>query len=263
MRIRDVDHSAYLPANDIGNGATFTINEPTTVYVFIRIETGYVANNVVFKPQIEFGANKTPYVPYGCIGLQIGNTVTPIDLKGNVLASLPDGTHDVLNIDSAGHKLIEKNTGYIVSYNGESVGDVYISTTGELSTGASVYYKLATTATIDMGYITPPAIASGSVISILATLTPTITPTWWTSRAAAIPEALAVSQQHIEDTSADDASIAPVESSTAVANHSVGALIMLDGMLYKVTTAIATGEAITPGTNCTQTTVAAELAALA
>ena len=37
-------------------------------------------------------------------------TVTPIDLQGNVLASLPDGTKDVLTVDSAGHVGIEKNT---------------------------------------------------------------------------------------------------------------------------------------------------------
>ena len=38
-------------------------------------------------------------------------TTTAIPLNGNVLASLPDGTKDVLTVDSAGHVGIEKNTG--------------------------------------------------------------------------------------------------------------------------------------------------------
>lgn len=58
------------------------------------------------------------------------------------------------------------------------------------------------------------------------------------------------------------ASIATIESSTAAYNHAVGSYLMLGGTLYKVTSAIATGEAIVPGTNVTATTVMAELAAL-
>ena len=58
------------------------------------------------------------------------------------------------------------------------------------------------------------------------------------------------------------ASIAPRESAVAEANHAVGDLIMLGWTLCKVTTAIARGEAITIGTNVTQTSVAAEIAAL-
>ena len=44
----------------------------------------------------------------GQFGILIGDTVTPIDLQGNVLASLPDGTHDRLLVDSAGHVTLEK-----------------------------------------------------------------------------------------------------------------------------------------------------------
>lgn len=58
------------------------------------------------------------------------------------------------------------------------------------------------------------------------------------------------------------ASIAPRESAVAEANHAVGDLVMLGWTLCKVTTAIARGESITIGTNVTQTSVAAELAAL-
>ena len=59
------------------------------------------------------------------------------------------------------------------------------------------------------------------------------------------------------------ASVAPVEASTtASGNHSAGELLMLNGKLYKASTAIVTGDTLTVGTNITATTLAAELAAL-
>lgn len=50
--------------------------------------------------------------------------------------------------------------------------------------------------------------------------------------------------------------LAPVEaSSTASSNHAVGSYLVMSGVLYEVTTAIASGETITPGTNVTAVTV--------
>lgn len=65
------------------------------------------------------------------------------------------------------------------------------------------------------------------------------------------------------DGTAAVASIAPLEGRIASTNYSLGSLLMLGGTLVKVTTAIATGEAIILGQNVAATTVAAELAALA
>lgn len=107
------------------------------------------------------------------ISLQVNGTTTPIDLQGNVLASLPDGTKDELTIDSAGNVTITKRVGYIASYNGESVGSVYLSTTGELTTGASVYYKLTTSQTIALDPVNLPTDSREPyVISVRTTLTP-------------------------------------------------------------------------------------------
>ena len=53
--------------------------------------------------------------------------------------------------------------------------------------------------------------------------------------------------------------VAPVEGARASANYSVGSYLVHDGTLYRVTTAIATGEAINPGSNVTATTVMAEI----
>lgn len=46
----------------------------------------------------------------GTFGISINGTLIPIDLQGNVLASLPDGTKDVLTVDSVGHVVLEKRT---------------------------------------------------------------------------------------------------------------------------------------------------------
>lgn len=50
-------------------------------------------------------------------------------------------------------------------------------------------------------------------------------------------------------------------TNVAVKNYVVGEYLTYDGILYEVTAAIASGGTITPGTNCTQTNVGAELTA--
>ena len=57
--------------------------------------------------------------------------------------------------------------------------------------------------------------------------------------------------------------VAENDSATATANHAVGDLFVMGDVLYKTTAAIATGETITPGTNCSATTLAAEIEAAA
>lgn len=57
--------------------------------------------------------------------------------------------------------------------------------------------------------------------------------------------------------------IAPTESGyTAGRPYTSGDLFIVDNILYKATAIIASGATITPGTNCTATTVAAEIKAL-
>ena len=58
--------------------------------------------------------------------------------------------------------------------------------------------------------------------------------------------------------------IAPTEKEyKATQNYTVGSLLIVNNILYKVTSAIANGGNITPNTNCTATTLAAVIAALA
>lgn len=71
------------------------------------------------------------YLPYGSIGLHVGETVTPIDLQGHVLASLPDGTQDELDIDAAGVVSITQRVGVVDlgtltwAYSGTNASDIY------------------------------------------------------------------------------------------------------------------------------------------
>ena len=58
------------------------------------------------------------------------------------------------------------------------------------------------------------------------------------------------------------ATIAPVENGLASTNYAVGSYLVHGGKLCRVTTAIATGESISIGTNVTATTVMAEVIAL-
>jgi hypothetical protein len=57
-------------------------------------------------------------------------------------------------------------------------------------------------------------------------------------------------------------SVATVEVSPAVANHSVGDFILYGGQLYSVTAAISIGETLTPGTNISATSAGSELTSL-
>ena len=82
-----------------------------------EIETAnrYFFENFVVNGKSEQNGTPSPSVPVSIevvnsISLVAGDAVTPIDLQGNVLASLPDGTKDALTIDSAGHVALEKRT---------------------------------------------------------------------------------------------------------------------------------------------------------
>ena len=178
----------------------------------------------------------------GPLSLVIGDASVAINLQGNTLASLPDGTRDELHIDSAGHVWIEsiswidtiasvgtintsgsnyyasitptdasnrRNWSSLAEYNSQpgtprawcskctSDGTgIYIARTwnsfyayapASLGLTQEDFDKLVGAefvaknkkATIDLGYIDPPAIPSGSVVTISASLTPTFHLEWW------------------------------------------------------------------------------------
>ena len=113
--------------------STFTLTETTKVYVQIYTNgAGFVFDNFNIKWQIEKG-NATSYAPYK----------TPIEL-------CKIGDYKDRIYKDSGKWYTEKKTNKIASYNGEIITTDYISTTGELTTGATIYYVLATPTTTEI-----------------------------------------------------------------------------------------------------------------
>lgn len=109
----------------------------------------------------------------------------------------------------------------------------------------TLYYQTIEHQTIELGTITPPEIAPGDTIAMYASLDPD-----WQIEYTQDPSIVVNTLQ---------SSIAPVEGATASTNYAVGAYLMHGNQLYRVTSAIATGEAITPGSNCVACTVMGEV----
>jgi len=176
------DNSSVAVLSDAGSGAHGLVSKSINRSRLYIPSGTVISTPVLVSIQVEIGGF-TPFAPYGCIGLQISDTVTPIDLQGNILASLPDGTHDELHVDSTGRVWIDKQVGHTTQAVTDgvtgTVGTDVLSSTGQIADGADVWYKLASSQTIDLGYITPPVIPSGSVVSISASLTPEFTLEWW------------------------------------------------------------------------------------
>lgn len=142
---------------------SFTLSEPMAVYVGINLTHGAVYNDTI-NFQIERGSEATDYEPYY-------HTTTPIPLPSRGwVAGLPDGTADVLTLDSAGKVMWEKKTDETTQAVTDGVtGTVSVdvlSTTGQIADGATVLYPIATPVTEDMGYVMLPDVPEGASISI-------------------------------------------------------------------------------------------------
>ena len=75
----------------------------------------------------------------------MSTTTIKLPTDHNYLASLPDGTRDELVLRSDGVAVLVTRTAKIASYAGESVTTSYRSTTGALTTGATVIYGVPPT----------------------------------------------------------------------------------------------------------------------
>lgn len=101
------------------------------------------AEGTMEQIQIELSSEATSYEQHKS---QTITLTEPVTLRGVTVASsgnvIIDGQQYISDyIDSVSGK-INRLIGFIESYNGENVGDIYMSTTGELSIGATVIYKL-------------------------------------------------------------------------------------------------------------------------
>lgn len=123
-----------------------TFNKEQAEYTFglyFVYKTGQTVD-MEYKPQLLMSNVLLPYEPYK---EQVVNLTSPITLRGIPVSSggnvTIDGQQYIADyIDSLTGKVNRLN-GYIDSYNGEEVGTIFMSTTGQLTTGAKVIYKLS------------------------------------------------------------------------------------------------------------------------
>ena len=94
--------------------------------------------------QLEVGSTATPYEPYKSQSLILstpnGLPGIPVDSGGNYTDA--EGQQWGCDVKDYGAGKYTQMVGHIESYNGENITTPYMSTTGQLSTGAEVYYVL-------------------------------------------------------------------------------------------------------------------------
>ena len=134
----------------------FAEKETNTIKFYVE---GAVAIGVSFTfiPQIEYGTEATAYKPY--VGASLPITL-PVDHP--YLAALPDGTHDEILIDTDGNASLIASVGKTQNAAAEgvnaTVGTDALSSTGALDDGSTVYYKLATSVTYNLGKLDIPSL---------------------------------------------------------------------------------------------------------
>lgn len=143
-----------VAATDQNGKRTFAITEEMLTYDDFRFQIGFYSppnKDVItgtFNLQLEHGDTATDFEPYKG---NIANITTALPLCGIPVSeggNYTDGNGQqwicdelVYNADGTGK--VVKRTMKIDSYNGESIATPSISTTGDLTTGATVIYQLA------------------------------------------------------------------------------------------------------------------------
>lgn len=246
---------------DDGDGVTFVAGDWEDYGSCVGITVYKNASvNFDFYPMLCVGDTPLPYEPYA------GESV-PIDLQGNELRSLPDGTRDELRVDSSGSVTLIRRTEKTEQASTDgvtgTVGVDVISTTGAIEDGATVIYKLANPVSVSLGTIDMPTIPASFA-------------TVWSENKTIVDDygyiyndygqyarsqiTLTYERNAGKAYSALCDQVAPSEDTTAAASHAVGDLFMLHGTLCKATSAISVGDTVAVGTNCATTTIAEQLA---
>lgn len=134
-----------VDSNQLELGQSDTLKE-----MWIKIYKGYECNNVIIKPMLttDLSATYDDFEPHKSTAATLTSALPlcgiPVESGGNYTDS--NGQQwvcDELIYNSDGTGKIVKRTAKIDSYNGESITTPYISTTGSLSTGATVIYQIA------------------------------------------------------------------------------------------------------------------------
>ena len=168
VNIKKADSESFIENNSFSIDGT-----ETTSTIYIQINPSFTVNDIIY-PMLNLGNTAKPFEPYTggkpspspdypqeiiskevskikvTNGADLSQTITlaePVTLRGIPVSSggniTIDGQQYIADyIDSLTGKVNHLN-GYIDSYNGEEVGAIFMSTTGQLTTGAKVIYKLS------------------------------------------------------------------------------------------------------------------------
>ncbi len=117
-----------------GQPMEFQGSVDTSAVKYVRICANMQTQDMMFN----VGDTALPYEPYGYkISIIVNeSTIIPFYLD------LPLYEGDYASFSSDGYSFVTRSNGVIESYSGETIGNDYVSSTGELSTGAFVVYKL-------------------------------------------------------------------------------------------------------------------------
>lgn len=108
-------------ASQLINSASGSMTMPSgAAFATIRFGSENTVASESYQTTVSFGKGQE-YLPYGCIGIVAGTDRTPIDLQGESLRSLPDGTHDELAVDAEGNVTLTKRVAH-VEVNDQSQG---------------------------------------------------------------------------------------------------------------------------------------------
>lgn len=140
IRIGEYRANGSFIKRDLISSLNQTITTDAECYI-LKTCIDVSAGNHFTNPQLELGSTATAYEPYQ------GQSHT-IDLGSIELAKIGNYQDRIYKQD--GKWYVEKQTGKIASYAGETISTDYISTTGQLTTGATVYYALATPTTTEI-----------------------------------------------------------------------------------------------------------------
>jgi hypothetical protein len=140
-------YSTGLGVYTLNGESTVTKTTSVSGDVSINIPNGTVISSpITIKPMIEKGTKANTYTPYGTAPIELCKISTYKDsffkaVTGNsIYDNLDSATKETLDY---GEWYLEKKIGKIESYNGETITTDFISTTGQKTTGATIYYGLS------------------------------------------------------------------------------------------------------------------------
>lgn len=240
-------YAFYTSANQrqgsfISGGKTYPVIVPDNANYFRFTVNNDVNVNTI---QIELGTSATdyePYTPNNCT-IQLGNTYY-------------GGTVDVVR------GILTNRMGYIASYNGETIGEPWLSDRDEYvpgttpTTGAEVVYTLATPVEVPLS---PTLIRTLSGYNYIWTDADSMDIEYITKPYEPVIEATDISiEEHgkkIESIITDNLEPLMVASR----NYTTGELIISGNKAYRATANIASGATLTVNTNVVATTIEEEI----